>query len=69
MNTKSTLQPAILTTADAARYLSLATVTLEVWRQQKRGPAYVRLGRRIAYRVRDLESFLDRQTQLSASAQ
>jgi hypothetical protein len=34
--------------------------TLANWRSLKVGPPYSKAGRRILYRVKDLESFLDR---------
>jgi predicted site-specific integrase-resolvase len=43
---------------EAARLLSISASTLRAWRSQGRGPAYIRAGRRIVYRVSDLEAFL-----------
>jgi hypothetical protein len=42
----------------AAQILSISASTLRAWRSQGRGPAYIRAGRRILYRVADLEAFL-----------
>jgi len=42
-------------TADA---LSLSPKTLQAWRQQKRGPAYFKMGRAVGYRESDLEAWL-----------
>ncbi|HEY9147111.1 MAG TPA: helix-turn-helix domain-containing protein [Thiobacillus sp.] len=52
-----------LTTEQAAEYLGVKPSTLETWRCNKRyGLAYIKLGRLIRYRVRDLDAFLERRT-------
>ena len=38
------------------------TGTLANWRSQGKGPAFVRLGKRVAYRGRDLNDWIDAQT-------
>jgi predicted site-specific integrase-resolvase len=53
MNTK------LLNTAEAAKYLGIAYQTLCNWRFYRKGPAYIRMGgRRILYRIEDLEHFV-----------
>jgi predicted DNA-binding transcriptional regulator AlpA len=47
-----------LTESEAAARLGLKVATLRAWRNQGRGPAYVRLGRAIRYLVTDIEDFL-----------
>jgi hypothetical protein len=42
----------------ASEYLGTAVQTLRNWRNQRRGPAYVKLGRSVRYLVKDLESYL-----------
>ena len=43
----------------AAAFLGLAPQTLRNWRFQGRGPKYCKIGgRRVVYRVQDLEEFL-----------
>lgn len=37
-------------------------VSLDNWRSQGRGPRYLRVGGRIAYRLRDLKAYRDAQT-------
>jgi len=49
-----------LTTPKAAEYLSVRPGTLEVWRTQGKGPRFVRLGRAVRYRCKDLDEFLER---------
>lgn len=53
-NTPQTL----LRTPEAARFLGLSTSCLEKWRCQGGGPRFVRLGKAVAYRPKDLESFI-----------
>jgi Helix-turn-helix domain len=40
-----------------ARRLGVSARTLEGWRYRGKGPAYLRLGGRIAYRIVDVERF------------
>jgi len=50
----------LLRTMAAAEHLTLAPSTLERFRQQGRGPRFVRLGgRAIRYRFEDLEAWID----------
>jgi len=50
----------VLRTKEAAETVGLAASTLERYRQQRRGPRFVRLGPRvIGYRIADLENWLD----------
>jgi hypothetical protein len=49
-----------LNETQAARYLSLQNrQTLANWRHMRRGPAYCRVGRRIIYRLEDLDAYLN----------
>jgi predicted site-specific integrase-resolvase len=40
-----------------ARRWSLSARTLERWRSDGKGPCYLRLGGRVAYRLEDIEAF------------
>ena len=57
--------PAISTPAptlrepEAAQYLSMSRAFLREGRMKGRGPDYIKCGRRICYRVADLDKFLD----------
>jgi excisionase family DNA binding protein len=51
----------LLTPAEVAERLRVSTRTLEFWRHQGRGPAFVRLGKRVRYRPEDLEQFIAEQ--------
>ncbi|GAB3252502.1 helix-turn-helix transcriptional regulator [Arthrobacter pigmenti] len=47
-----------LDSEDAAVYLGFARATLKRWRTTGTGPAYVRVGSKIVYRIEDLDAFL-----------
>ena len=44
--------------SEAASRLGLKVATLRAWRNQGRGPAYVRLGRAVRYLAIDIDEFL-----------
>lgn len=46
-------------TDEAARYLGMARSTLEKWRVYGNGPPFMKIGNRITYQIRDLESWLE----------
>jgi predicted DNA-binding transcriptional regulator AlpA len=45
-----------------ARKLGLVPETLQLWRRKGTGPAFLKLGRAVRYRVRDIEAWLEAQT-------
>ena len=52
----------LLSTDDAAKYVSLSKSTLEHYRIVRKGPPFLRVGPRcIRYRVEDLEAWLNEQ--------
>ncbi|HEY9367518.1 helix-turn-helix domain-containing protein [Streptomyces sp.] len=51
-----------LKTPEAATYIGVANRTLENWRNRGKGPRYIRAGRAVVYRIRDLDAFLDERT-------
>lgn len=51
----------LLTPMEVAERLRVSTRTLEFWRHQGRGPAFVRLGKRVRYRPDDVEAFIAEQ--------
>jgi excisionase family DNA binding protein len=53
----------ILTPEQTGALLKVNERTLERWRCEGKGPAFVRLGRRVRYRRDDLEAWLVRQRQ------
>lgn len=53
----------LLTPAEAAAALHTTKGVLAVWRSKKRYPLkFVRVGRRIFYRVKDVEEFIELRT-------
>ncbi len=46
----------------ASKILGCAPRTLDNWRSQGRGPRYVRVGRRIVYRLSDLREWMEERT-------
>jgi excisionase family DNA binding protein len=51
----------LLTEDEAAAYLRVRPRTLQRWRQLHRGPKFTRAGRRILYRMADLQQYLREQ--------
>ena len=52
----------LLDSLDAARFLNLKTPgTLANWRTRGQGPAYIKVGGSIRYRMEDLERWLTQQ--------
>jgi Helix-turn-helix domain len=52
----------LLTEVQAADFLRLSVRTLQAWRARKFGPAFVRAGRAIRYRRRDLIAWIEANT-------
>lgn len=50
----------LLTTVEVAQYLRIRVNTLEQWRSRGKGPAFVRVGRRVRYRRREIDRWLKR---------
>lgn len=50
--------PHTLTEEEAGRYVGYTISAMRLWRRQRRGPAYVRVGRSIRYLVSDLDQWL-----------
>lgn len=53
--------PTMGTTDDLSAFLSIPKPTLEKWRHQGDGPAYIRLGKHVRYRSEDVEAWLAAQ--------
>jgi hypothetical protein len=45
-----------------AEYLDRPERTIEDWRMRGRGPAFIRVGQQVRYRVRDIQQWLDENT-------
>lgn len=52
----------LMTEVQAADVLNLSIRTLQAWRTQRRGPSWIRAGRAIRYRRRDLDAWMDANT-------
>ena len=50
----------VLNDVGAAAFLGLAVQSLRNARSRREGPPYIKMGRRIVYRVSDLEEYLNR---------
>lgn len=48
---------AFLSSAELAKRWNLHVVTLANWRAQKRGPAFVKLGTKVRYRMEDVLNY------------
>ena len=49
----------LLNEAGAAEFLSIPATTLTRWRFERRGPAFIKVGKAVRYRRADLERFLE----------
>ena len=57
----------LLSTAEAADYLKVARQTLAVWRLTGKGPVFKKIGRKVAYEISALETYLANHTYRSTS--
>ncbi|MDA3918971.1 MAG: helix-turn-helix domain-containing protein [Deltaproteobacteria bacterium] len=58
-----------LNRSQAAEFLNLRKCTLEAWAIRGGGPAFVKFGRAVRYRISDLENYIkDRTRQNTISA-
>ncbi len=64
----STDPDALLTEAQAADFLNLSIRTLQAWRVKGGGPLFVRAGRAVRYRRRDVIVWTESNTRDSTSA-
>lgn len=51
----------LLTTAEVAAMVRAPQSTVRFWRHQGTGPRGFRVGRRVVYKVEDVQSWLDKQ--------
>ena len=62
-------EPGALSTPLAADYVGLSPATLETMRIRGGGPLFVKLGRRVVYRRKHLDAWLDERKRTSTSDQ
>jgi predicted site-specific integrase-resolvase len=58
---------ALLNEEDAAEWLGFSTRTLQLWRLNGRGPAFVKINRNVRYRLEDLELFAADRVRLNTA--
>lgn len=56
--TQTTQTATMMTVQQAAMYLGLAVSTLNKWRCHGEGLVFIKMGRAVRYRVRDLDGFI-----------
>ena len=61
------IQSNLLTREQAAQFLSLKKSTLEAWAVRGGGPAYIKMGKAVRYRMGDLESFIESRMRQNTS--
>lgn len=57
------LEPYVLDSVAAAEYIGVSPRTMEGWRCSGKGPQFIRVDRRVLYRVKDLQVFIDRHVE------
>lgn len=57
----------LLNTAEAAKLLHVAEITISKWRMDGLGPQFIRFGRGIRYRVSDIEAWVETRAGADAS--
>ena len=57
----------LLNQTQAAEFLAVSTRTMEGWRCRGGGPRFVRVGRRVRYRLVDLREWIEQRTFRSTS--
>ena len=66
-NTKSFPQDQLMTVEQAAQYLGLAVSTLNKWRCHGGGPAFLKMGRAVRYKMESLDNYIDSSERQSTS--
>ena len=62
-NNQTSIIDPLITASDAAKLLNVALITLAVWRRSKiAGPAYVKVGKSVRYRLSAIQEFIDKNT-------
>lgn len=61
------MQHQLLTVSEAAEYLRISKGFLNNKRTYGGGPEYTRVGRKIMYRAKDLDAYLNRRTETCTS--
>jgi len=67
-NREPTVVPILMTTAEAAAFLSVSCRTLEDWRLRGGGPRFRKMGRLVRYHTADLIAFVDQDIRVNTGA-
>jgi excisionase family DNA binding protein len=59
----------LLTTTQAAQYLNLSPNSLNQWRNLKKGPLFIKLGKAVRYSTRELDAYLEQGVRQGTSRQ
>jgi len=57
----------LLTTKQAAEFLGLSFNTLNQWRNLKRGPRFIKIGKSVRYSTDELQGYIEQKTRESTS--
>lgn len=58
----------LLKQRDVEKILEVSPSTMEVWRMKGLGPKWVRLGRAVRYRAKDVQDYIDGLTSFQSTA-
>ena len=68
-NFRTSANDELLTISEVAAIVRAPVATVRYWRHLGTGPRSFRLGRRVVYKVGDLEAWIDAQSKTSTSGQ
>ncbi len=57
----------LIKSPDAATLLCISPITLRKWRWEGKGPKFIKVGRKVAYRKSDIDEFIEAQVRRSTS--
>lgn len=57
----------LFTPAQTAEHLCVSEMTLRKWRWEGKGPRFIKLGRKVAYKKQDICDWVDGQSRSSTS--
>lgn len=61
------IEEPLLITVEVSKVTGHSTRTLEKWRQNGKGPAFLKIGRSVRYRMSDIEAWLEQCRRTSTS--
>jgi predicted site-specific integrase-resolvase len=57
----------LINSLDAAIALCISPATLRKWRWEGKGPRFIKVGRKVAYKSEDIDAFINAQSRISTS--